>query len=56
MNRIVPLDSFRTGNISYCTNPGCTAMNSKTPAQVKAMDPAGQGELATWLNLVNNAD
>ena len=54
VNRIVPLDSFRNGNISYCTNDDCSATKSMTPAQVKAMDPAGKGELGTWLNLVNS--
>ena len=48
VNRIVPLDSFRNGTIAYCTNPDCTTMNAATPAQVKAMDPAGHGELGTW--------
>lgn len=52
VNRIVPLDSFRAGTISYCTNDDCSATNSMSPAQVKAMDPSGAGELGTWLNLV----
>ena len=54
VNRIVPLDSFRNGNISYCTNDDCSAKSSKTPAQVKTMDPEGKGELGSWLNLVSS--
>lgn len=53
--RTVPLASFQAGNISYINNnPGCTkssrqnttpnCISSLSPAQVKAMDPAGIGE------------
>jgi hypothetical protein len=49
VNRIVPLDSFRSGTITYCTDDACDTTNTKTAAQVKAMDPAGAGELGTWI-------
>jgi hypothetical protein len=48
VNRIVPLDSFRAGNISYCTSADCSTVNTMSPDQVKAMDPTGAGELGTW--------
>ena len=52
--RIVPLPSYHAGNVSYINNnPGCTSTSRQnttpgcisqlTPAQVKAMDPAGVG-------------
>jgi hypothetical protein len=53
VNRIVPLDTFRNGTISYYAGSNDT-IKSLSPAQVKAMDPAGKGELGTWLNLVNS--
>ena len=51
-SRVVPLDSYRNGNVSYILNgcaatsrqnttPGC--IGSLSPTQVKAMDPAGIG-------------
>jgi len=54
----VPLDSYRAGNVSYIKNTaGCSTSSSRqnttptcigafTPAQVKALDPAGIGENA----------
>jgi len=56
----VPLDSYRKGNVSYIKNTaGCSATTSRqnttpqcigayTPAQVKALDPAGIGESALF--------
>ncbi len=52
VQRLVPLDSYRNGNVSYIksgcpassrqnSNPGC--IGTLTPDQVKAMDPAGIG-------------
>jgi hypothetical protein len=46
VQRTVPLDSLRNGNIGYNTPSGT---NFSTPAQVKAIDPAGAGEDATWI-------
>ncbi len=53
--RTVPLPSFAAGNVSYINNgPGCNRLSRQnttpncisflTPAQVKALDPAGIGE------------
>ena len=55
VERTVPLPSFTAGNISYINdNAGCTGasrqnttpncISALTPAQVKAIDPAGIGE------------
>ena len=67
--RIVPLDSFRNGNIAYIRNtdpvtgqtcaatsrqnttPNCIGM--LTPAQVRALDPAGIGEDTALLSFIN---
>ncbi len=55
VNRIVPLDSFRSGAISYYAGNGANdTVKSMSPTQVKVMDPAGKGELGTWLNLVTS--
>ncbi len=64
VNRTVPLDNFRAGNIGYILNaPGCSRTSRQntqpqcigfyTPAQVKALDPAGIGNSAPFFNLVN---
>ena len=64
VNRTVPLDNFRDGNIGYILNaPGCSRTSRQntqpqcigfyTPAQVKALDPAGIGNSAPFFNLVN---
>jgi hypothetical protein len=45
--RVVPLDSFRNGVISYI-NSGTGATAGLTPAQVQALDPSGIGESSTW--------
>jgi hypothetical protein len=45
--RTVPLDSLRAGNVSYINQAG--GISSLTPAQVKALDPAGIGESSTFL-------
>lgn len=62
VSRIVPLPTFVAGNVSYINNnAGCTAssrqnttptcISSLSPAQVKAMDPAGIGASAQLLQL-----
>lgn len=63
--RTVPLPSFTAGNVSYINNnPGCTytsrqnttpnCISSLSPAQVRALDPAGVGESSTILNLFSS--
>ena len=60
--RTVPLDSLRNGVVSY--NNASGGVSTLTPAQIKALDPAGIGEDTTWLSAVtarfphsnNNAD
>ncbi|HUD56939.1 MAG TPA: carboxypeptidase-like regulatory domain-containing protein [Terracidiphilus sp.] len=51
VQRTVPLDSLRNGNINYCTNAStdCSTQNTLSPAQVQALDPAGIGEDANWV-------
>ena len=63
---VVPLDSYRAGNIGYIKNTaGCSTSSSRqnttpacigfyTPAQVKALDPAGIGENATLMSVFNS--
>ncbi len=48
--RTVPLDSFRNGIVTYNVAGGGT--NTLSPAQIKALDPAGVGIDMTWLNAV----
>ncbi len=52
VQRTVPLDSLRNGNISYCTNASddCSTKKQLTPAQVKAFDPSGIGEDTNWVS------
>jgi len=50
--RTVPLDSLRAGNITYINSSGGNSF--LTPAQVKALDPAGIGESQTFLNAFNS--
>jgi hypothetical protein len=52
VQRTVPLDSLRNGNINYCTNASndCSTTSTLSPAQVMALDPAGVGTDATWLS------
>ncbi len=63
--RRVPLPSYTAGNVSYINNnAGCTAasrqnttpncISSLTPAQVRALDPAGIGESADIFSLFQN--
>jgi hypothetical protein len=69
LNRSVPLDSFRNGNVSYILNKDAsgntcqaTSRQNTTPqcigtlssAQVKALDPAGIGFNANLLNFMNS--
>jgi hypothetical protein len=48
VQRTVPLDSLRNGNVGYINSGGNISYLS--PAQVQALDPAGIGESSTWLN------
>ena len=65
VNRTVPLDNFRNGNIGYILNTaGCTRTSRQdttpacvgyyTPAQAVALDPAGIGENAPFFQLINS--
>jgi hypothetical protein len=65
VNRTVPLDNFRNGNIGYVLNTsGCTSTSRQdttpncigyyTPSQAAALDPAGIGENAPFFQLVNS--
>jgi Carboxypeptidase regulatory-like domain len=51
--RVVPLDTMRSGIVNYVTNSG--TINSLTPAQVQALDPAGIGESPATLALFQSA-
>jgi Carboxypeptidase regulatory-like domain len=46
VQRTVPLDSFRNGNLGYINSAGGTSY--LTPAQVTALDPAGIGPSPSW--------
>ena len=46
--RIVPTDSMRAGNVMYINNTG--GVSTMTPAQIKAIDPAGIGVNQAVLN------
>jgi hypothetical protein len=63
--RIVPLDSFRNGSVSYINNgAGCTptsrantqpaCITTLTPGQVAAMDPQGIGSDPALLNFITS--
>ncbi len=65
VNRTVPLDNFRNGNIGYVLNTtGCSRTSRQdttpscigyyTPAQAATLDPAGIGENAAFFQLVNS--
>ena len=47
VQRTVPLDNLRNGNLGYINSAGGTSY--LTPAQVQALDPAGIGTSQTWL-------
>jgi len=51
-DRIVPLDSYRAGNLAYYNNAGGTSTLS--PAQVAALDPLGVGFNPAFVTLMNN--
>jgi hypothetical protein len=64
-NRIVPLDSYRAGNVSYIkasangTACAATSRQDTTPqcigvANIKSLDPQGQGFSANMLSVFNN--
>jgi hypothetical protein len=46
VQRTVPLDNLRNGNLGYLNSAGGTSY--LTPAQVQAFDPAGIGISSTW--------
>ncbi len=46
VQRTVPLDNLRNGNVGYLNNAG--GISYLTPAQVQAFDPAGIGASSTW--------
>jgi carboxypeptidase family protein len=48
VQRTVPLDTLRAGNIGYLNNAG--GVSYLSPAQVQALDPAGIGTSQTWLS------
>ncbi len=63
VNRTVPLDNYRNGNIGYILNsPGCSRTSRQdtqpqcigfyTPAQVKTLDPAAIGNSAPFFGLI----
>lgn len=70
VERIVPLDSFRNGNVSYirntdsATGAACAATSRQnttptcigqlTPAQVQQLDPQRIGESAAFFQFINN--
>jgi hypothetical protein len=52
--RTVPLDSLRNGNIQYINSDKTPyTLGTVTPAQAKALDPAGIGEDANWLTAID---
>lgn len=52
VERVVPMDAFRNGNISYINNAGGTSTLSS--AQVAALDPQGVGFDSSLLSLINS--
>src|ERR1051326_5869666 len=52
VNRTVPLDSFRNGNISYINDSG--TISTLNSAQVKALDPIGVGFNSALLSLFDS--
>ena len=50
VERTVPLDTLRNGNVAYVNSSGGTSTLSA--AQIKALDPAGVGTDTTWLSAV----
>jgi hypothetical protein len=51
VQRTVPLDSYRNGNLGYINSAGTISYLS--PAGVQGLDPAGIGEDTTWLSGIN---
>jgi hypothetical protein len=57
VTRIVPLDSYRNGSVSYCNNtstPTTCALESLTPTQVASHDPQGVGFNAALASLIGS--
>jgi hypothetical protein len=48
VQRTVPLDTLRNGNVGYINSGGTISYLS--PAQVQSLDPAAIGESSTWLS------
>jgi Carboxypeptidase regulatory-like domain len=56
VQRTVPLDSLRNGNVGYLNggaNGNGTSIGYLTPAQIQALDPAGIGIDQNWLTYTN---
>lgn len=54
VNRVVPLDSLRNGQVGYYSPSGASdVVKYATPAQLKQLDPQGRGLDASWLAFVN---
>ena len=56
VQRTVPLDSLRNGNISYLNggaNGNGTSVGVLTPTQIQALDPTGIGTDQNWLTYIN---
>jgi hypothetical protein len=54
VERVVPMDSFRNGNITYFTDVASGATNSINATQVAGFDPAGVGFDSTLLGVVTS--
>lgn len=48
VQRTVPLDTLRAGNVGYINSAG--GVSYLSPTQIKGLDPAGIGEAATWIS------
>ena len=54
VQRTVPLDSFRAGNVGYLSGPSATpTVSYLSPSQVANLDPQGIGADTTWLTALN---
>jgi hypothetical protein len=54
VNRTVPLDTLRNGNVGYYSpGSGGDIVEYASPAQVKGLDPTGIGEDTNWLAFTN---
>jgi carboxypeptidase family protein len=54
VNRVVPLDSLRNGQVGYYSpSGGSDVVKYATPAQLQQLDPQGRGVDTSWLAFVN---